>query len=253
MCDLCFDNVWFIRFTRCSPFWFLILLEYLSVQFSSRLTAGSTCIHGSIHVSRQVGLICFCIFNSSVLDFCRNSFFRFCLANSECNAYLAVDHSLVYSSYPKMILLFFSLANLEPDLKPSFFILDTSVSLCLLLLDLANCIIGILSSVFLSLKSLFSIFNSKWMQTHIRGIQLYVFAYHAWVQTYAYIVFWSYLFILFFSLALHTKCTNLLPQHVPSFRIWLWKIFSLFGQILITCLKCSRTSFLPSSYSEKMR
>ena len=31
------------------------------------------------------------------------------------------------------------------------------------------------------------------------------------------------------------------------------KICPLFGQILITCLKCSRASFLPSSYSEKMR
>ena len=170
MCDLCFEDVWFIRFTRCSPFWFLILLEYLSVQFSSRLMAGNTCIHGSIHVSKQVGLICFCIFKSGVLDFCRNSLFGFCLANSECDAYPAVDHSLVYSSYPKMILLFFNLSNLEPDLKPSFFILDTSVSSCILLLDLANCRIGILSSVFPSLKSLFSIFNSKWMQTHIRGV-----------------------------------------------------------------------------------
>ena len=31
------------------------------------------------------------------------------------------------------------------------------------------------------------------------------------------------------------------------------KICPLFGQILITCVKCSRASFLPSSYSEKMR
>ena len=31
------------------------------------------------------------------------------------------------------------------------------------------------------------------------------------------------------------------------------KICPLFGQILIPCLKCSRASFLPSSYSEKMR
>ena len=30
------------------------------------------------------------------------------------------------------------------------------------------------------------------------------------------------------------------------------KIYPLFGQILITCLKCSRASFLSSSYSEKM-
>ena len=32
-----------------------------------------------------------------------------------------------------------------------------------------------------------------------------------------------------------------------------WKIRPLFGQILITCLKCSRASFLPSFYCRKMR
>ena len=31
------------------------------------------------------------------------------------------------------------------------------------------------------------------------------------------------------------------------------KICPLFGQILITCLKCSRASFSPSCYSEKVR
>ena len=34
------------------------------------------------------------------------------LVNSECDVYLPVDQSLVYS-YPKMFLLFFSLINLE--------------------------------------------------------------------------------------------------------------------------------------------
>ena len=59
--------------------------------------------------TRQVGLICFCIFKSSVLVFCRKSLFVFCLTNSECDTYLATDHSLVYSGYPKMFLLFYSL------------------------------------------------------------------------------------------------------------------------------------------------
>ena len=31
------------------------------------------------------------------------------------------------------------------------------------------------------------------------------------------------------------------------------KIYPLFGQILITCVKCSRPSFSPSSYNKKMR
>ena len=55
----------------------------------------------------QVGLICFYIFKSNVLVFCRQTF-GFCIVNSECDAHLAVDNSLVYS-YPKMFLLFFSL------------------------------------------------------------------------------------------------------------------------------------------------
>ena len=35
--------------------------------------------------------------------------FDFYLVNSECGAYLAVDQSLVYGSYPNIFLLFFSL------------------------------------------------------------------------------------------------------------------------------------------------
>ena len=64
---------------------------------------------------------------------------------------------------------------------------------------------------------------------------------------------------LFLSLALHLKTKNLkldcsynfsIAVHV--FRNLFLKICSLFGQILITCLKYSRASFSPSSYSEKM-
>ena len=71
--------------------------------------------------------------------------------------------------------------------------------------------------------------------------------------------FCSYVF-LFLSLALHSKTINLKlrPAYIFSiaghvFRNLFLKMCPLFGQILITCLKCSRASFSPSSYSEKMR
>ena len=52
-----------------------------------------------------------------------------------------------------------------------------------------------------------------------------------------------------------TKCrgsVNNCSTIVRVFRNLFWKIWPLFGQILITCLKCSRASFSPSFYSEKM-
>ena len=65
---------------------------------------------------------------------------------------------------------------------------------------------------------------------------------------------------LILSLALPTKRINLEPESadvfsitVHAFRNLFLKIYPLFGQTLITYLKCSRASFLPSSYSEKMR
>ena len=89
------------------------------------------------------------------------------------------------------------------------------------------------------------------------------------IQSYS-VAFCSDVFILFLSLALHTK------HHVVLFCFYPWpyilntltpsrncadvfhtihvfsnlfsKISYLFGQILIMCLKCSRASFLPSSY-----
>ena len=39
---------------------------------------------------------------------------------------------------------------------------------------------------------------------------------------------------------------------VHIFRTLIWKTCPLFGQIVITCLKCSRTSFSLLSYCEKM-
>ena len=70
--------------------------------------------------------------------------FGFYLVNFDRGAYLAVDHSLVYS-YPKMSLLFISLnlTLLEPGLQ-QYISIYISVSFCLLLLNLASCRIGIL-------------------------------------------------------------------------------------------------------------
>ena len=80
------------------------------------------------------------------------------------------------------------------------------------------------------------------------------------MATNACIAFCSYVFKLFFSLALHTKCPYFEPcqwwsfsNTVHVFRNLFWKTCPLFEQILITCLKCSWVSFSPSSYSEKMR
>ena len=68
--------------------------------------------------------------------------FSFCLVNSEHDAYLPVDRSLVYSHSKE--------SALELDLKPTFSI-HISVSFCLLFLDLASCRIWVLSSTFSSL------------------------------------------------------------------------------------------------------
>ena len=47
------------------------------------------------------GMICFCIFKSSLLFFVEILPYGFCLANSGYGAYLAVDQNLVYC-YPEM-------------------------------------------------------------------------------------------------------------------------------------------------------
>ena len=50
--------------------------------------------------TRQVELICLCVFKSIVLVFVEILHFDFYLVYSECHLYLSIDHSLVYS-YPK--------------------------------------------------------------------------------------------------------------------------------------------------------
>ena len=64
--------------------------------------------------------------------------------------------------------------------------------------------------------------------------------------------------MLFLFLTLHTKYLeymlwqwNISSNVVYVFRNLFWKICPLSGQILIKFLRCSRVSFLPSSYSEK--
>ena len=119
------------RFTRCSPFDFLILLNTLCNFLAFGL---ATLAFKFPVIFLILGLICFCIFRSNILVFCRNSVFCFFyLVNSECGAYQAVDHSLVYVSYPKTFLLFFSLIlNLIPVFKTIF--LDAYLSFVLVLL-----------------------------------------------------------------------------------------------------------------------
>ena len=52
---------------------------------------------------------------------------------------------------------------------------------------------------------------------------------------------------------LSSNSVNIFNITVHTFCNLFWKIWPLFGQVLIACLKCSRASFLTSSYSKKMR
>ena len=137
---------------RCSPFWFLNPFECLPVQFFYCLLAGNTCIRVSCYFfsTSRLELICFYIFKSNILVFfVEICSFAFYLVNSKCEAYLAVDQSLVYGSYPKVFLLFFSLIlSLIPVLAPSFLIhILVSFSFCFF----ASGSTGILSSIIPSL------------------------------------------------------------------------------------------------------
>ena len=99
----------------CSPFWFLNLLEYLPKQFSSPVLVfcfGWQQLHSRFLASyllaiRQEGWFFF-VSNQVFQFFSKILSFSFFLVTSECDLYLPVDPSLVYT-YPKMLLLFFSL------------------------------------------------------------------------------------------------------------------------------------------------
>ena len=122
-----------------------------AIFFSSFVLSGSICAHIFcyllvLHLAsfRQV----FFVFSNRFLVFWRILSFGFCLSNSECNAYLPVDHSLVYS-HPKIFLLFFSLILRLVENQVSQFITSQFItSFCPLLMDLSICRIGILSSTF---------------------------------------------------------------------------------------------------------
>ena len=100
-------------FTRCYPFWFFNPPEYLLVQFSSRLLirlATLAFVFPAVYyywVGNRADLYlhfhikCFS-FSVEILSF------GIFLVNSECDAYLPVDHSLI-RGHSKVFLLFFSL------------------------------------------------------------------------------------------------------------------------------------------------
>ena len=96
-------------------------------------------------------------------------FFGFCLVNSECDAYLAVDHSFVYKNVSLFFSLIFSLVHLSRFISVSFlFASFLFVPFCL---DLASCGIAILSSTFPIL------FFHYWLTMNViqYRIQLHIF------------------------------------------------------------------------------
>ena len=112
--DLCFKDFWFTWIYKM----FATLIPYSSrtdfcaIFSSSFPLVESHCMHFFCYLlvcnkQEEVGLICFRIFKSIVLGFADILSFGLCLVNSECDAYLSVDHSSVYS-HSKMFLLFFS-------------------------------------------------------------------------------------------------------------------------------------------------
>ena len=91
-----------------------------------------------------------------------------------------------FYSYPKMLLLFFSLILTAWTWFKIIF-LDSSFSFCLLLPDLDSCKIGILSSTFPSLQILFFHF---WFTMNVSQYQRdTIICLYAWLRTYAYIAF----------------------------------------------------------------
>ena len=108
-------------------------------------------------------------------------------------------------------------------------------------------------------------FSHFWLtikQAHTRGTQLYIFirgykrhfpltliSLSADMFLYRFYP-WPYILNV---QASSCKTADIFSIAVHVFHNLFWKIFILLGQILITCLKSSRTSFLLSSYSKKMR
>ena len=166
----------------------------------SCILAGNTCIRFSDYSfsSRAV----FCIFKSVILVILGEILsFDFYLVNSECGASPAVDHSLVFGSYPKMFLLFFG-SSLIPVLKQ------------------------------------FPWFISRFCFRYVFCSWIY------WdlVTKFSQLVKLVYPFLI----PSEINATQSKPKGDCNIT------FCSCGKIVITCLKCSRASFLLSSYSKKM-
>ena len=110
--SLVFQGCWiYIDLKDILHFDSLILLNTFLCNFVLMFYFGWQHLHSYILLfvsTRQVVLICFCIFRSSVKFSVEILSFSFCLVNFECDGYLPADHSSVYS-HPKLFLLFFSL------------------------------------------------------------------------------------------------------------------------------------------------
>ena len=99
-------------------------------------------------------------------------------------------------------------------------------------------------------KSWFSIFDSQWMLTHTNGILSYLCPYKVMLIILSAYCFYTWPYVLNVP-TLNSKGLNIFCMAVHIFRNLFWKICPLFGKILISCLKCSRASFSPSSCSKK--
>ena len=126
------------------------------------------------------GLICNCIFISSVLVFLE-FLFLFCPINFECEAYLPVNQILVYD-HSKMLFLFFSQSwawfkSIFLDSCTGFIWSRFIYSFCFLLLDLVSCKTGTLPSTFPSLQILFFYFlltmNASPYQSDVISVQTF--------------------------------------------------------------------------------
>ena len=110
------------RFTRCSHFDSLILSNAFLCNFLLIFCFGWQLLYSCFLLfisTRQVRADLFLYFQIKCSSFfVKILSFEFCLVNLEYDAYLPVDHRLVYSR-PKLLLLFLSL---ESGLKPSFLI-----------------------------------------------------------------------------------------------------------------------------------
>ena len=155
-----------------------------------------------------------------------------------------------------MFLLFFNLMlGLTSGLNLSFSInISVSSLFGLLLLHLASCRIGILSSFSPTYKSCSSIFgllipegynylffSNKLMLTicWFLSVHLFLFCFYVWSYI-LYVQIYSGSSAKISSIMIHVFC-NLFKKICP-----------LFGKVLFTCWKCSRASFLPSTCGEKM-